>query len=132
MNAYPPDLLSHHYPLLILSGIIPPPLNNSGQHDGGQGASTSAAATGPGSLVAPTTAYPQLCADLRALVATRGRDTPWDPARAKSTAFKTLLVENVSMPFMALLRDRDDLADLGGHCRTTACQLAKVGRYRGD
>ncbi|CEH15433.1 FOIE GRAS [Ceraceosorus bombacis] len=91
MNAYPPDLLSHHYPVLILSGIVPPLAGPKGRVEH---AGTSAATNAPPSLVPPTTAYPQLCADLRALVATRGRDTPWDPARAKSTAFKTLLVDS--------------------------------------
>jgi hypothetical protein len=88
MNAYPPDLLVHHYPLLLLSGLVAPAASAVDS-----AASSSAAAAAP--LIDASTAFPTLAADLRALVAARGRDSPWDPARGRSAAFRSVLVDSV-------------------------------------
>ena len=88
MNAYPPDLLVHHYPLLLLSGLVAPA---AAAADSAASSSTAAAAP----LIDASTAFPTLAADLRALVAARGRDSPWDPARGRSAAFRSVLVDSV-------------------------------------
>ncbi|SPO41088.1 uncharacterized protein PSFLO_06570 [Pseudozyma flocculosa] len=157
MNAYPPELLCHHYPCMLVAGLLPIPAASTSTpsqvpsagaqqpaasapaqppppatqttppsdattppptrpDDNGTEAATTASAAPIADPAAartedaadprsskdgghPAHAYPDLCQSLAEIFNARGSNLVWDPARAQSTVFHSVLVQqNIRLP----------------------------------
>ncbi|MCO5589905.1 hypothetical protein L7F22_043874 [Adiantum nelumboides] len=132
MNAFPAELIQHHYACMLVAGLLPPqqrpqlPTTQSSSriatNETERGVSEvvtssessardvtqiAANATAGPSQPQPTQSnsehasekFPTLSKDLCEIFSSRGRSTAWDPAKANSATFHTVLVDhNVRLP----------------------------------
>lgn len=131
MNAFPAELVQHHYACMLVAGLLPPPQQSRQARSGSPERPTApegstseprpqeqvdrspppsqASAALPSQanaqpstgskLLSPSEAFPQIAKDLSDIFASRGRSTAWDPAKAKSAVFHSVLVDhNVRLP----------------------------------
>lgn len=123
MNAYPAELIQHHYACMLVSGLLStqgpiatpdasktkalstdaanglPNVENADSIAATKDVSSSAASTSaqPQSRSStPSQAFPQITKELCEIFSSRGRQTAWDPSKAQSAVFHTVLVDNVS------------------------------------
>lgn len=127
MNAYPAELVNHHYGCMFVAGLLPAqgkgkesetstaaaaaaPLAAGNEDAGSQPASSSQRSTAVAKedrattssqrrVQLPAEVFPTLTSDLCTIFASRGRSTAWDQAQGQSAAFHTVLVDrNVRLP----------------------------------
>nr|CDI55140.1 conserved hypothetical protein [Melanopsichium pennsylvanicum 4] len=105
MNAFPPELLQHHFACMLVTGLtspisksVTPPTT----------AAAAAAASAPPTTEAsettappdhPTKVFPDLTKSLHDILSARARNALWDPARGRSAVFHTIFADhNVRLP----------------------------------
>lgn len=135
MNAFPAELIQHHYACMLVAGLLPPqqrpqlPTTQSSSRiatnetDKAISEATTSSENPEKDLAQPTTTttagtsqpqastsaqptvehasekFPSLSRDLCDIFSSRGRGTAWDPAKANSATFHTVLVDqNVRLP----------------------------------
>ncbi|KAF6766968.1 protein of unknown function DUF1683, C-terminal [Kalmanozyma brasiliensis GHG001] len=102
MNAFPSELLHHHFACMVVAGLTAPskPASNtaSASSSSAPAVSTLTDAT-PGAAAAPadhpTTVFPDLTASLHDILASRARNTLWDPSRGRSAVFHTVFADHL-------------------------------------
>ncbi|SPO31126.1 uncharacterized protein UTRI_05229_B [Ustilago trichophora] len=97
MNAFPPELLHHHFACMVVAGLTPPPKPSAPPTTAA--ASASAATTDPASESTappdhPTTIFPDLTRSLHDILASRARNTLWDPSRGRAAVFHTVFADH--------------------------------------
>ncbi|SOV03457.1 uncharacterized protein UDID_06680 [Ustilago sp. UG-2017a] len=89
MNAFPSELLHHHFACMVVAGLTSPsPKPNPPPTPASDGASTSTSEAAPPGH--PTVMFPDLTKSLHDILAWRGRNTLWHPARGRAAVFHTV------------------------------------------
>ena len=105
MNAFPPELLHHHFACMVVAGLTPPskPSAPTPTAATSAAASSSSASSAPHADTAsdpaapsdhPSTVFPDLTKSLHDILASRARNTLWDPARGRAAVFHTVFVDH--------------------------------------
>ncbi|GAK66435.1 glutathione transferase omega-1 [Moesziomyces antarcticus] len=113
MNAFPPELLHHHFACMVVAGLTPPAKPASAPAAASSAPSASdaslsadpAAPSPPGPATAtsasshapadhPTAAFPELTKALHDILASRARNTVWDPSRGRAAVFHTVFADH--------------------------------------
>lgn len=93
MNAFPSELLYHHFACMIVTGLTPPSKPAT--------PSSSSPSAPPSHLPPdgapsdhPTTLFPDLTKSLHDILSSRARNTLWDPSRGRSAVFHTVFADH--------------------------------------
>lgn len=112
MNAFPPELLLHHFACMVVAGLTPPSKSspsttaaaavssNSGGPSSSTPINTASDASAPGAASDhPTVVFPDLTRSVHEILASRARNTLWDPSRGRAAVFHTVFADhNVRLP----------------------------------
>ncbi|ETS60262.1 hypothetical protein PaG_05813 [Moesziomyces aphidis] len=112
MNAFPPELLHHHFACMVVAGLAPPTKSASALAASSAPSASDAspssgptASSPPGPAIAtsasshipadhPTAAFPELTKALHDILASRARNTVWDPSRGRAAVFHTVFADH--------------------------------------
>ncbi|SPO30612.1 uncharacterized protein UTRI_05229 [Ustilago trichophora] len=97
MNAFPPELLHHHFACMVVAGLTPPPKPSAPSTTAA--ASTSSTPIDPASESTappdhPINVFPDLTKSLHDILASRARNTLWDPSRGRAAVFHTVFADH--------------------------------------
>ncbi|CBQ69071.1 conserved hypothetical protein [Sporisorium reilianum SRZ2] len=103
MNAFPPELLHHHFACMVVAGLTPPS-KPSTPSTTAAAAAASSSSSAPSTDTAvpettaspdhPTSVFPDLTKSLHDILASRARNTLWDPSRGRAAVFHTVFADH--------------------------------------
>ncbi|TKY88966.1 hypothetical protein EX895_002207 [Sporisorium graminicola] len=112
MNAFPPELLHHHFACMVVAGLTPPakpsaPSTTAAAAASSTTSTSSSSAAAPaapdpntttseanGSPDHPTSVFPDLTKSIHEILASRARNTLWDPSRGRAAVFHTVFADH--------------------------------------